>query len=155
MKLGNRMPVDVGVVLVAGLTMALSGCTPSALTVAAFSAPAAAASAPRPVGAHSAPTAQTVADRSVPVSVPGSLTGSVPANVPVSAYSAPVVRCVDVPTSAVRTIGASSVPHCVVFDPRRATVADYSVPAAAARVADSSAPHCVEIVRPTTTIRRC
>jgi len=27
MKLGNRMPVDLGVVLVAGLTMALAGCT--------------------------------------------------------------------------------------------------------------------------------
>jgi hypothetical protein len=96
-----------------------------------------------PIGAHSAPSAQTVAAHSVPV----------------GAFSAPVVHCVDVPTSdSVRTIGASSVPHCLVFDPRRATVADYSVPAAtpvAARVADSSAPRCVEIDTPTTTVRRC
>jgi len=68
MKLGNRMPVDVGVVLVAGLTMALAGCTPGAMTLAALSAPAAApvaaASAPQSVGAYSSPSVEVVAEHS-------------------------------------------------------------------------------------------
>ena len=55
MRFGSRLPVDVGVVLAAGLTMALSGCAPEALSIAGFSEPAAAASPPRPVGAHSVP----------------------------------------------------------------------------------------------------
>ena len=140
MKFGNRMPVDVGVVLVAGLTMALSGCTPNAVTLAARSAPVAAAGPAQPVSVHSAPSAATlVADHSVPV----------------GAYSAPFVHCVDIPMpGSAGTIGATSVPHCVVFSSERDAIADHSVPVAAP-VADSSAPRCVEIVTPTSTMRHC
>ena len=142
MKLGNRMPVDVGVVLVAGLTMALSGCTPGAMTIAALSVPAAAvtaASPPEPVGVQSAPAVQTIAAYSVPV----------------GAYSVPAVHCADVPApGTASTVGVISVPHCVVFNTERVAVAEHSAPAAVP-VADSSAPRCVEIATEKTSIRRC
>jgi len=136
MKLGNRMPVDVGVVLVAGLTMALTGCTPGAMTLAALSAPAAApvsaASAPQPVSAHSAPSVEVVAEHSAPV----------------AAYSAPAY-CMDFTTPNGRiTVGATSAPQCVTTD--AVPVADHSAPVAAA-----SAPQCVGIVTPTVDMRRC
>ncbi len=136
MKLGNRMPVDVGVVLVAGLTMALAGCTPGAMTLAALSAPAAApvsaASAPQPVSAHSAPSVEVVAEHSVPV----------------AAYSAPAY-CLEFSTpNGPITVGDASAPQCIVIN--AAPVADHSAPVAAA-----SAPQCVGIVTPTVDMRRC
>ena len=136
MKLGNRMPVDVGVVLVAGLTMALAGCTPGAMTLAALSAPAAApvaaASAPQPVGAYSAPSVEVVAEHSAPV----------------AAYSAPAY-CLDFATPNGRmTVGEASAPQCIVIN--TVPVADHSAPVAAA-----SAPQCVGIVTPTVDMRRC
>jgi hypothetical protein len=134
MKLGNRMPVDVGVVLVAGLTMALAGCTPGAMTLAGLSAPAAATSAPRPVSAHSAPTVETVpvGDHSAPV----------------AAHSAPTY-CLDFSTPNGRmTVGDASAPRCIVID--AVPVADHSAPVAA-----SSAPQCVSIVTTTADVRRC
>jgi hypothetical protein len=130
----NRMPVDVGVVLVAGLTMALAGCTPGAMTLAALSAPAAApvAGASAPVAARSAPSVQVVADHSAPV----------------AAYSAPAY-CFDFTTPNGRmTVGAASAPQCVVVG--TVPVADHSAPVAAA-----SAPQCVGIVTPTVDMRRC
>ena len=142
MKLGNRLPVDVGVVLVAGMTMALSGCTPGAMTIAGFSVPAAgvtAASAPEPVGGQSAPAVQTVAAHSVPV----------------GAYSVPAVHCVDVPApGTASTVGVISVPHCVVFNTERVAVGERSAPVTVP-VADSSTPRCVEIATERTSIRRC
>lgn len=143
MKLGNRLPVDVGVVLVAGLTMALSGCTPSAMTIAGLSVPAAAAvaaaSPPEPVGAQSAPAVQAIAAHSVPV----------------GAYSVPAVHCVDVPApGTASTVGVISVPHCVVFNTERVAVGEHSAPATVP-VADSSSPRCVEIATERTSIRRC
>ena len=155
MKLGNRMPVDVGIVLAAGAAMAptteLVGSTLGATTLAAFSAPAAAAGAPEPIGDHSAPSpAVRVAERSVAEH-----------SVPISAYSPPV-HCVDIPMPGI--VGSASAPHCVVFrtpetpetarTPVREAIADHSVPLAAP-VADSSAPRCVETADPTTTVRRC
>ena len=136
MKLGNRMPVDLGIVLVAGLTMALAGCTPGAMTLAALSAPAAApvgvASAPQPVSAHSAPSVEVVAEHSAPV----------------AAYSAPAY-CMDFTTPNGRiTVGAASAPQCVMTN--AVPVADHSAPVAAA-----SAPQCVGIVTPTVDMRRC
>src|SRR3954452_3276934 len=114
MKLGNRMPVDVGVVLVAGLTMALAGCTPAAITLAALSVPAAAAAAPRAVGVHSAPSVEVVAEHSAPV----------------AAYSAPAY-CLDFTTPNGRmTVGDASAPQCIVVG--AAPVADHSAPVAAA-----------------------
>ena len=131
----NRMPVDVGVVLVAGLTMALAGCTPGAMTLAALSAPAAAvaaASAPQPVGAYSAPSVEVVAEHSAPV----------------AAYSAPAY-CLDFATPNGRmTVGEASAPQCIVIN--TVPVADHSAPVAAA-----SAPQCVGIVTPTVDMRRC
>ena len=134
MKLGNRMPVDVGVVLVAGLTMALAGCTPGAMTPAGLSAPvpAAAASAPQPVSAHSAPSVATVAEHSAPVA-----TQSAPA------------YCMEFTTPNGRmTVGDASAPRCIVID--TVPVADHSAPVAAA-----SAPQCVGIVTTTADMRRC
>jgi hypothetical protein len=132
MKLGNRMPVDLGIVLVAGLTMALAGCTPGAMTLAALSAPAAAASAPQSVSAHSAPSVEVVAEHSAPV----------------AAYSAPAY-CMDFTTPNGRmTVGDASAPQCIVIN--AAPVADHSAPVAAA-----SAPQCVGIVTPTVDMRRC
>jgi len=136
MKLGNRMPVDVGVVLVAGLTMALAGCTPGAMTLAALSAPAAApvsaASAPQPVSAYSAPSVEVVAEDSAPV----------------AAYSAPAY-CLDFTTPNGRmTVGDASAPQCIVIN--AASVAGHSAPVAAA-----SAPQCVGVVSPTVDMRRC
>ena len=109
MKLGNRTPVDLGIVLVAGLTMALAGCTPGAMTLAALSAPAAAASAPQPVRAHSAPAycmdfttpngRITVGAASAPQCV---MTNAVPVadhSAPVAAASAP--QCVGIVTPTV------------------------------------------------------
>lgn len=126
----NRMPVDVGVVLVAGATMALAGCTPGAMTPAGLSAPVAGASAP--VAALSAPAAQAVADRSAPV----------------AASSAPAY-CLDFMTANGRmTVGDASAPQCVVVN--TVPVADHSAPVAAA-----SAPQCVGIVTPTVDMRRC
>ena len=112
MKLGNRMPVDVGVVLVAGLTMALAGCTPGAMTLAALSAPAAApvaaASAPQSVGAYSSPSVEVVAEHSAPV----------------AAYSAPAY-CLDFSTPNGRmTVGDASAPQCIVIN--AASVAGHS-----------------------------
>jgi len=113
MKLGNRMPVDVGIVLAAGAAMAptteLVGSTLGATTLAAFSAPAAAAGAPEPIGDHSAPSpAVRVAERSVAEH-----------SVPISAYSPPV-HCEDIPMPGI--VGSASALHCVVFrtprDPR-------------------------------------
>ena len=131
MKLGNRMPVDVGIVLVAGLTMALAGCTPGAMTLAALSAPAA-ASAPQPVSEYSAPSVEVVAEHSAPV----------------AAYSAPAY-CMDFTTPNGRmTVGDASAPQCIVIN--AAPVADHSAPVAAA-----SAPQCVGIVTPTVDMRRC
>lgn len=137
MKLGNRMPVDVGVVLVAGLTMALAGCTPGAMTLAGLSAPvpAAAASAPQPVSAHSAPSVETaaVAEHSAPV---------------VAAHSVPAY-CMEFTTPNGRmTVGDASAPQCIKID--SVPVADHSAPVAAASV-----PQCVSIVTPTTDMRRC
>ena len=130
MKLGNRMPVDLGIVLVAGLTMALAGCTPGAMTLAALSAPA--ASAPQPVSAHSAPSVEVVAEHSAPV----------------AAYSAPAY-CMDFTTPNGRiTVGDASAPQCVMTN--AVPVADHSAPVAAA-----SAPQCVGIVTPTVDMRRC
>jgi len=139
MKLGNRMPVDVGVVLVAGLTMALAGCTPGAMTLAGLSAPAAAASAPQVVSAHSAPTVEAVVgDHSAPVGAP------------VAAHSAPAY-CLDVTTANARmTVGEASAPRCIVINTIGDPVADHSAPVAAA-----SAPQCVGIDAPNTTLRRC
>ena len=136
MKLGNRLPVELGVVLVAGLTMALAGCTPGAMTLAALSAPAAApvsaASAPQPVSAHSAPSVEVVAEHSAPV----------------AAYSAPAY-CLDFATPNGRmTVGEASAPQCIVIN--TVPVADHSAPVAAA-----SAPQCVGIVTPTADMRRC
>ena len=136
MKLGNRTPVDLGIVLVAGLTMALAGCTPGAMTLAALSAPAAApvsaASAPQPVSAYSAPSVEVVAEHSAPV----------------AAYSAPAY-CLDFSTPNGRmTVGAASAPQCVMIN--TVPVADHSAPVAAA-----SAPQCVGIVTPTVDMRRC
>ena len=133
MKLGNRMPVDVGVVLVAGLTMALAGCTPGAMTLAALSAPAAApASAPQSVSAYSAPSVEVGAEHSARV----------------AAYSAPAY-CFDFTTPNGRmTVGEASAPQCIVIN--AAPVADHSAPVAAA-----SAPQCVGIVTPTADMRRC
>ena len=132
MKLGNRMPVDLGIVLVAGLTMALAGCTPGAMTLAALSAPAAAASAPQSVSAHSAPSVEVVAEHSAPV----------------AAYSAPAY-CMDFTTPNGRiTVGAASAPQCVMTNV--VPVADHSAPVAAA-----SAPQCVGIVTPTVDMHRC
>jgi hypothetical protein len=129
--------------------MALSGCAPSAMTIAGFSVPAAAvtaASPPEPVGALSAPAVQTVAAYSVPVGA---------YSVPVGAYSVPAVHCVDVPApGTASTVGVISVPHCVVFNTERVAVAEHSAPAAVP-VADSSAPRCVEIATEKTSIRRC
>ena len=134
MKLGNRMPVDVGVVLVAGLTMALAGCTPGAMTLAGLSTPVAAASAPLAVSAHSAPSAEVVGDHSAPV----------------AAYSAPAY-CLDVTTPNTRMIvGEASAPHCIVLTNGRGPVADHSVP-----VADASLPQCVDVTAPNPTLRRC
>jgi hypothetical protein len=135
MKLGNRMPVDLGVVLVAGLTMALAGCTPGAMTLAGLSTPAAALSAPRPISAHSAPSVEVVVgERSAPV----------------SAHSAPAY-CLDVTTPNARmTVGEVSAPRCTVINNGRAPVADASAP-----VADASAPQCVDITTPNASLRRC
>ena len=131
MKLGNRMPVDLGIVLVAGLTMALAGCTPGAMTLAALSAPAA-ASAPQSVGAYSSPSVEVVAEHSAPV----------------AAYSAPAY-CMDFTTPNGRmTVGDASAPQCIVIN--AASVAGHSAPVAAA-----SAPQCVGIVTPTVDMRRC
>jgi hypothetical protein len=133
MKLGNRMPVDVGVILVAGLTMALAGCTPGAVTLAGFSAPAAAASAPQPVSAHSAPAVETVVGQH---------------SAPVAAHSAPAY-CMDFTTPNSRmTVGEASAPQCIVID--TVPVADHSAPVAA-----SSVPQCVSIVTPAADMRRC
>ena len=134
MKLGNRMPVDVGVVLVAGLTMALAGCTPGAITLAGLSTPAAALSAPRAISAHSAPSVEVVGEHSAPV----------------SAHSAPAY-CLDVTTPNARmTVGEASAPRCVVITNGRGPVADHSAP-----VADASATQCVSIDTPTANLRRC
>jgi hypothetical protein len=112
------------------LTMALAGCTPGAMTLAALSAPA--ASAPQPVSAHSAPSVEVVAEHSAPV----------------AAYSAPAY-CMDFTTPNGRiTVGATSAPQCVTTD--AVPVADHSAPVAAA-----SAPQCVGIVTPTVDMRRC
>ena len=137
MKLGNRMPVDVGVVLVAGLTMALAGCTPGAMTLAGLSTPVAAASAPLAVSAHSSPSVEVVGEHSAPVGVP------------VAAHSAPAY-CLDVTTPNARmTVGEASAPRCVVID-NGSPVADHSAP-----VADASAPQCVTFNTPTATLHRC
>lgn len=134
MKLGNRMPVDLGVVLVAGLTMALAGCTPGAMTLAGLSTPAAALSAPRPISAHSAPAVEAVGEHSAPV----------------SAHSAPAY-CLDVTTPSARmTVGEVSAPRCTVLTNGLVPVADHSAP-----VADASAPQCVDITAPNTSLRRC
>jgi hypothetical protein len=135
MKLGNRMPVDLGVVLVAGLTMALAGCTPGAMTLAGLSTPAAALSTPRPISAHSAPAVEAVGEHSAPV----------------SAHSAPAY-CLDVttPNDAQMTVGELSAPRCIVITNGPAPVADHSAP-----VAYASAPQCVDITAPNASLRRC
>jgi len=104
MKLGNRLPVDVGVVLVAGLTMALSGCAPSAMTIAGFSVPVGAYSVPAvhcvdvpapgtpsTVGVISVPHCVVFNAERVPVAE-----HSAPAALPVADDSAP--RCVEIAT---------------------------------------------------------
>ena len=104
MKLGNRLPVDVGVVLVAGLTMALSGCTPSVMTIAAYSVPVGAYSVPAVhcVDVPAPGTASTVGVISVPHCVVFNTERvavaehSAPAAVPVADSSAP--RCVEIAT---------------------------------------------------------
>jgi hypothetical protein len=150
MKFGNRLPVDVGVVLAAGLTMALSGGAPEALSIAGFSAPAAAASPPRPVSAFSVP----VGPGDVSIVTPG--TSFEVHRGPVGAFSPPVgaasppSHCVDITTPTTRmTVGSASAPHCVVLDTRHAP------PPGAPPVGEASAPKCVEIVTPTASIRRC
>jgi hypothetical protein len=100
MKLGNRMPVDLGIVLVAGLTMALAGCTPGAMTLAALSAPAAAASAPAYCMDFTTPNGRiTVGEASAPQCVVINAAPVADHSAPVAAASAP--QCVGIVTSTV------------------------------------------------------
>jgi hypothetical protein len=150
MKFGNRLPVDVGVILVAGLTMALSGCTPAALAVAGFSPQAAQASPPQLVSARvdqAASRSEIVGARGGPVIAASLPVGAF--SVPVGAFSIPT-RCFAVTTPSTHLpVGSASAPECVVLDTGRAGTAP------PAPVGDASVPQCPSIVTPTATLSAC
>lgn len=139
-----RLPVDVGVILAGGLTMALSGCTPAALAVAGFSPPAAqlghlvSAQIDQAVG-HTGTAGGPVGAVSLPVGA---------FSVPVGAFSIPT-PCFDVRTpSTLVTVGSASAPQCVIV--RTGQGRPGSPP-----VGNASVPQCPSIVTPTATLRAC